>query len=108
MTFVFFHFKQPLKLVAPNQEGYRVEDEGYIYRQQELRRNGGGVKEESFWELRRRVSGKQNEVPTQILNNKGELVSEKQKIVEVFKDFYIDLFKKPVADLSNLEQKMAE
>ena len=75
---------------------------------EELRRNGGGMKEESFWEFKRKLKGKQQETATEMMNEKGELVSGKEEIIDVYKNFYINLFKKEDKTNQSEEQKRAE
>lgn len=66
------------------------------------------MKEESFWEFKRKVKGKQQEIASEMVNEKGEMVSEKSKIVDVFKKFYVDLFKKPDKESFNEAQMKSE
>ena len=75
---------------------------------EELRRNGGGVKEESFWEFKRKLKGKQQETANEMMNEKGELVSDRDKIIDVYKNFYTNLFKKENKIIQSEECKRAE
>ena len=38
-----------------------------------IRKNGGGVKEDTFWEFRRRITGRSEEIPHKMKDRKGEL-----------------------------------
>ena len=73
-----------------------------------MRRNGGGVKEESFWEFKRKLKGKQQETANEMMNEKGELVSYRDKIIDVYKNFYTNLFKKEHKIIQSEERKRAE
>ena len=44
---------------------------------EELRKNGGGIKEESFWEFRRKLKGKQQEIVTSMADKNGEIKHER-------------------------------
>ena len=62
---------------------------------EDLRRNGRGVKEESFWDFKRKLGGQKKETPVGMKNEDGVIVHEPQKIKEVYKDFYTKLFHNP-------------
>lgn len=47
---------------------------------EELRRNGGGMKEESFLEFKWKLKGKQREPTIQMKNKEGEMLKENEKI----------------------------
>ena len=65
---------------------------------EKIRKNGGGVKEETFWEFRRKITGKLNERPHVMKNSSGEIVEDKEKILELFQDFYTNLFTRKPCD----------
>ena len=46
----------------------------------ELRRNGGGMKEESFWEFRRKLNGKRQEMVQEMENKEGKLTSDTEEV----------------------------
>ena len=60
---------------------------------EQLRRDGGGIKQESFWEFRKRIKGKKKEIKNAMKNKDGELKTGPEEIKEVYKVFYDDLFK---------------
>ena len=70
-----------------------------------LRRNGGGVKEETFWEFRRKLTGKKEEKPHAMRDGEGNMVEEKEEIINMFQQFYMKLFQKKEID-EDTEQKV--
>ena len=56
------------------------------------------MKEETFWEFRRKITGKSNERPHVIKNNSGEVVEDKENILEMFQNFYTNLFTRKPCD----------
>ena len=75
---------------------------------QKLRKQGGGVCETTFWEVKREIEGKRKEECKVINDKAGRKVSNKQEVLKVYEEFYEDLFKKPVREEKLREQKMAE
>ena len=76
-----------------------------------LRKDGGGVKEATFWEFKKRLERKKEEKPTAVMNKEGILKEKQQEILEVYKEFYTNLFKKEEArsiDEKNAEADIAE
>ena len=59
-----------------------------------LRKNGGGVKEEMFWEFRRKMKGTNEEKPHVMKNKEGKMEEDPDKIKEMFEEFYTNLFEK--------------
>lgn len=59
-----------------------------------LRRNGGGMKEETFWEFRKKFIGKKEESRITMKDEKGNIKDEKEDILNIYKDFYSKLFLK--------------
>ena len=57
-----------------------------------LRRNGGGVKEETFWEFKRRISGKKEEQRVAMRDENGKIETEPEKIKKIYAEFYENLF----------------
>ena len=53
-----------------------------------------GIKEENFWEFRRKINGRKTETKTAMIDEKGELKTEDKDIRNVYLNFYKDLFKK--------------
>ena len=70
-----------------------------------LRRNGGGIKEETFWEFRKKISSKRNERKVAMKNKEGELQTEPEEIKKVFKDFYNSLFKVDIDESEEAKTK---
>ena len=68
----------------------------------------GGINSNAFWEFRKRVDKKwkQKEIPCGMTNNKGEIVTNRNEIREVYKEFYTELFK--VKNEDNEEAQMDE
>ena len=68
----------------------------------------GGINSNAFWEFRKRVDKKwkQKEIPCGMTNNKGEIVTSRNEIREVYKEFYTDLFK--VKNEDNQEAQIDE
>eukprot|EP00112_Aurelia_sp_Birch-Aquarium-sp1_P014116 Seg3022.2 transcript_id=Seg3022.2/GoldUCD/mRNA.D3Y31 product="hypothetical protein" protein_id=Seg3022.2/GoldUCD/D3Y31 len=62
-----------------------------------LRKVGGGMKETTFWEFRRKVAGKKEEQVTSMIDKDGKSVEGKTDILKVYEDFYKDLFKVKMA-----------
>ena len=76
---------------------YEVEQEKYARKLtstiENLRKNGGGMKEETFWEFKRKLERKKNEGPNAMKNEKGERVEGKEEILKLYESFYKKLFK---------------
>ena len=58
-----------------------------------LRKVGGGMKETTFWEFRRKLEGKKKEQVTAMMDKDGKSVEGKNEILKIYEDFYKDLFK---------------
>ena len=69
-----------------------------------LRRNGGGMKEESFWEFRKKIQGKRQERKTAMKDKEGNITEQAEEIKEIYKEFYEELFEKPKKEES-IEQE---
>ena len=69
-----------------------------------LRRNGGGMKEESFWEFRKKIQGKRQERRTAMKDKEGNITEQAEEIKEIYKEFYEELFEKPKKEES-IEQE---
>lgn len=65
---------------------------------EQIRKNGGGVKEDTFWEFRRKITGKKEEKPHTMVNSEGKIVEDKNEILLMFEKFYTDLFDKKELD----------
>mgnify|MGYP001800575693 CR=1 FL=1 len=63
-----------------------------------LRRNGGGVKEESFWEFKKKMSKRKLEKQVAMKDENGDIQTEPKKIKEIYTKFYNELFKVEVED----------
>ena len=75
----------------------------------EIKENGG-VNANIFWEFKKRMDNKtkKDEEITAIKNEKGELETDIEKIKEIFKNFYIQLFKPNDAGNTEEEEKARE
>ena len=60
----------------------------------ESRRNGGGMKEESFWEFKRKLNGKRQEMVQEMENKEGKLTSDTEEIKKIYQNFYEELFER--------------
>ena len=54
---------------------------------EQLRKDGGGIKQESFLEFRKRIKGKKIEIKNAMKNKDGELKTAPEEIKEVYKIF---------------------
>ena len=63
-----------------------------------LRRNGGGMKEECFWEFRKKIQGRKQERRTGMRDKEGNIAIEPEQIKEVYREFYEELFKRPIKE----------
>ena len=61
---------------------------------EELRKNGGGIKEETFWEFRKKVTKRPEEQAKAMVDEKGNKKEGKEEIIEIYRKFYEDLFEK--------------
>ena len=64
------------------------------------------MKEESFWEFRRRIDPKKTEISTQMEDESGKLTSDPGRIKEIYQSFYEKLFIKRKSETK--EEKEAE
>ena len=71
-----------------------------------MKKVGGGMKETTFWEFKRKLERKKEEQGTAMIDKDGKLVEGPGEILKVYKDFYKDLFKDKVA--KTIEEKEAE
>ena len=71
-----------------------------------LRKEGGGMNETTFWEFKKKLERRKEEHPHTIRNENGETVETSEEIKEAYKTFYEKLFeqKKPTTH----EEKTAE
>ena len=74
---------------------------------EQLRRDGGGVKEQTFWEFKRRMEGRKEEQKTGMKDSNGEIRTETGGIKKIFENFYQELFKKPEWEKENMKIKEA-
>ena len=63
-----------------------------------IRKNGGGVKEETFWEFRKKIRGKKKEQPHVMKDKEGKVVEERKEILKIYEEFYNELFKRKGSD----------
>ena len=77
---------------------------------EELRRDGGGLKEESFWEFKRKLNGSKKEITTSMEDENGKMITEKEGIKKVYKDIYRKLFENPkeIEDEERVKIQMEE
>ena len=71
-----------------------------------LRREGSGLKEDTFWQFKRKMENRPQEAPSAIQDDSGKIVEEKRQILEEYKAFYGKLFEK--RELKSLEGKLEE
>lgn len=77
---------------------------------EQLRRDGGGVKEESFWEFKRKLKGLKKETPIGMEGETGEINTEPRDIKEIYRKFYKNLFENPKVEeiREHVEKKMEQ
>lgn len=64
---------------------------------EELRKEGGGMKEETFWQFKKRIDKKGEEKPTAIMDEKGTVLEKKEDILKEYEEFYKKLFERKEA-----------
>ena len=62
-----------------------------VTKQIEQIKTEGGVDSTAFWELKRRIEGRTSETAHSIENEEGQLVEEKEEILEVYEKYYQNL-----------------
>ena len=79
----------------------------------DISKEKGGINEEKFWEVRRKIVGRNEEGITAMLNSEGKKVESKEEILEVYEEFYKVLFGKKKANTEeekdtekNIEEKL--
>lgn len=63
---------------------------------EQLRGNGGGMKEETFWEFRRKLKGKQEERAVAMKDGNGNKQEDQKEILKIFEQYYENLFRKDI------------
>ena len=88
------------KLLVEQEEEEKRKEEGRKIQRivEKLERKDGGVSEERFWEFKKKVQKRKEEVITSMADAEGKIVENKEEIVEVFEDFYKKLFEKKRAE----------
>ena len=82
---------------------YIVEEEKQQYAKriiatvENLRKTGGGIKETTFWEFKKKLHRKQEEPITAMKNKDGVLLEDKREILKIYEEFYTELFTKKKA-----------
>ena len=93
---------------------YIEEEEGrirrnLIYNNIRSIEENGGINSNAFWDFKRRMDKKNNkkETLTAMKNKEGNLETDIEKIKDIFKDFYVELFE-PNNKSNTNEEKMSE
>ena len=77
---------------------YAIEEQQKQYSKQiqatveNLRKVGGGMKEMTFWEFKRKLERRKEEQMTSMIDINGRIVETKEEILKVYEDFYTNLF----------------
>ena len=50
------------------------------------------MKEETFWEFRRRIKGRKTEQKTGMKNKEGEMIVDPEEVKEICRNFYEESF----------------
>eukprot|EP00794_Sanderia_malayensis_P020626 gene20626-22661_t len=58
-----------------------------------LKKEGGGMKEDTFWEFKRKLAKRKEETPIAMTNKEGELKESRNEILDIYRKHHEDLFK---------------
>ena len=90
-----------MHIVEENEKQYVKKIEATV---ESLRKEGGGVKETTFWEFKRKLERRKEDHMIATRDKNGNLVESRNGILEIYQEFYSNLFKTKEAKTKEEEE----